>query len=479
MDHKQQHDYTNVELGTNIKVYVRARPPEGRKTMSPDIVEVADKDGLPRKLTLRGGETRRHGEHAFLFDQVFRPEATQQDVFTVVGKPLVDHALKGFNSCCFAYGQTGSGKTYSIFGDNNTLDAGGLGLKGTSSKARGIIPRSLEYLFRTLNDMRATVTSEISVQFLEMYCGQLRDLGAAYKAKRDRAAAAAEGGGAAGLSSVAAAKAAKAAADSTSAWFEGRSGAKDMLSRGGPRTSIAAVGGKPPPSAAPADGYERQDLELREDQHGQVNARGAVTLPVSSLAEVIKILRTGFSLRATHETKMNAVSSRSHTIFRVSVVVRSVKGKSATAAPGAASKSDSAAPDGAPAEDEPDTVRGTLTLVDLAGSERLAKSESAGQRLLEALSINASLSALGKVAMSLNRGLECVAPLSSARRALGLPAAMVVVAPFPARRHARTMPPLLRLTLPPRLPPPLLPRRARVASLVHHRVGTFRTATPS
>lgn len=42
-------------------------------------------------------------------------------------------------------------------------------------------------------------------------------------------------------------------------------------------------------------------------------------------------------------------------------------------------------------------VAGTLNLVDLAGSERLDKSESEGQRKKEAMSINSSLSALGKV----------------------------------------------------------------------------------
>lgn len=43
-----------------------------------------------------------------------------------------------------------------------------------------------------------------------------------------------------------------------------------------------------------------------------------------------------------------------------------------------------------------------LNLVDLAGSERLRKSESTGLRMQEALSINSSLSALGKVVMALD-----------------------------------------------------------------------------
>ncbi len=42
----------------------------------------------------------------FVFDRVFAAGAPQEDVFDEVGKPLVEHAMQGYNACCFAYGQT-------------------------------------------------------------------------------------------------------------------------------------------------------------------------------------------------------------------------------------------------------------------------------------------------------------------------------------------------------------------------------------
>jgi len=38
-------------------------------------------------------------------------------VFNDLGRGMLDHAWKGYNSSIFAYGQTGSGKSYSIMGD--------------------------------------------------------------------------------------------------------------------------------------------------------------------------------------------------------------------------------------------------------------------------------------------------------------------------------------------------------------------------
>lgn len=48
-------------------------------------------------------------------------------VYAVVGKPIVDNCLTGYNSCIFAYGQTGSGKTHTMLGYLQEAVGGGIG----------------------------------------------------------------------------------------------------------------------------------------------------------------------------------------------------------------------------------------------------------------------------------------------------------------------------------------------------------------
>lgn len=49
----------------------------------------------------------------FMFDRVWRADATQADVFSDV-EPMVSGAVEGYNVCIMAYGQTGSGKTFTM-----------------------------------------------------------------------------------------------------------------------------------------------------------------------------------------------------------------------------------------------------------------------------------------------------------------------------------------------------------------------------
>jgi hypothetical protein len=101
-------DYTNIESNSNIKVYVRARPPEEHTNMDfldhqsdPEHKRIVIKDPDPNN--------KKYSEVAFQFDRVFWINTQQQEIFNAVCRPQIDHVLRGCNACCFAYGQTGSG----------------------------------------------------------------------------------------------------------------------------------------------------------------------------------------------------------------------------------------------------------------------------------------------------------------------------------------------------------------------------------
>ena len=97
-------------------------------------------------------------------------------------------------------------------------------------------------------------------------------------------------------------------------------------------------------------------------------------------------MRRGWKHRATASTAMNAVSSRSHSLFTVHLERCDY--------PAAGAK-----------------IRASkLNLVDLAGSERQSKTGATGDRLKEATKINLSLSALGNVISALVDGRSSHVP---------------------------------------------------------------------
>ncbi|KAF9005674.1 kinesin heavy chain [Cyathus striatus] len=123
---------------------------------------------------------------------------------------------------------------------------------------------------------------------------------------------------------------------------------------------------------------QNDNLQVHEEKSKGVYVKNLSDYYVSSAKEVYEIMRTGGAARVVTSTNMNAESSRSHSIFLITIQQRNTEtGAQKT---------------------------GNLYLVDLAGSEKVGKTGASGQTLEEAKKINKSLSALGMVINALTDG---------------------------------------------------------------------------
>eukprot|EP00164_Ancoracysta_twista_P001307 GFYU01001710.1.p1 GENE.GFYU01001710.1~~GFYU01001710.1.p1 ORF type:complete len:837 (-),score=324.28 GFYU01001710.1:210-2720(-) len=119
-------------------------------------------------------------------------------------------------------------------------------------------------------------------------------------------------------------------------------------------------------------------LELKEDVDRGVYVKGLTSFVVKGVSEIDKVMQVGKKNRTVGATLMNVDSSRSHSIFTITI------------------ETSERGPDG-----QSHIRVGKLNMVDLAGSERQSKTGATGQRLQEATKINLSLSALGNVISAL------------------------------------------------------------------------------
>ncbi|KAA1080553.1 Kinesin- protein 11 [Puccinia graminis f. sp. tritici] len=284
------------------------------------------------------------------FDHVFGPEADQALIFTDVVAPILTEVLQGYNCTIFAYGQTGTGKTYTMTGDlsiptattimpTTKADSGPTSPLGQNydstplviptslrkfTNEAGIIPRVLHSLFNMLEDCSEEEKVEfgVKVSFVELYNEELRDLN----------------------------------------YLE----------------SSNNLEANNPPSGS-------TNLKIFEDSNTKKGATGGsgvyiqnlTETAISSATEGIKILTLGSSRRQIAATKCNEQSSRSHSVFSITIHVKenNKDGK------------------------EDQLKIGKLNLVDLAGSENVGRSGAGKEfgRAREAGMINQSLLTLGRV----------------------------------------------------------------------------------
>mmetsp|Transcript_108639 Transcript_108639/g.212859 ORF Transcript_108639/g.212859 Transcript_108639/m.212859 type:complete len:733 (-) Transcript_108639:308-2506(-) len=121
----------------------------------------------------------------------------------------------------------------------------------------------------------------------------------------------------------------------------------------------------------------KQKLDLKDHPDGGVFVKDLSNMIVKGVDDLNQVMEVGQKNRSVASTLMNSESSRSHSIFTITVETSETLG------------------------DKNHYRVGKMNMVDLAGSERQSKTGATGDVLKEATKINMSLSALGNVISAL------------------------------------------------------------------------------
>lgn len=122
-----------------------------------------DSKSKTSKAALEGTKTFAFDKSYWSFSRNDPHYAGQEDLFTDLGKPLLDNAFQGYNNCIFAYGQTGSGKSYSMMG---------------YGEEAGVIPKICRNMFERIEEVQKdkNLSCTVEVSYLEIYNERVRDL---------------------------------------------------------------------------------------------------------------------------------------------------------------------------------------------------------------------------------------------------------------------------------------------------------------
>lgn len=321
-----------------VKVLVRVRPPNAREIDSgyAKAVHAHGGNGSDACTTLsiaRPANASGKGALSFAYDHVCDETSTQREIFDFVGASVVDGVVDGFHGCILAYGQTGAGKTYSMQGMTSSSDGSG-GMGGEDDDDVVMMDEDEE--------------TDVGAEDMDgAHAGLIpRVLKRLFKRVDDERAAALNSGG--------------------NAEFEVKCSYLEIYNE---TLRDLLMSGE----------YDGPAPNIREDGKRGTFVENLLEERVVGAEQTYEAFLRGAANRRVGQTNMNADSSRSHSVFTISVT--------------STVKSDASAPT---------TKKSALLhLVDLAGSERQKSTDAAGERLKEASAINKSLSALGNVIKAL------------------------------------------------------------------------------
>ncbi|KAL4185322.1 hypothetical protein AMTRI_Chr10g5290 [Amborella trichopoda] len=153
----------SASSGSDVKVFARIRPQSNLESEGSQIVRNVSSDSLAV------------GDQIFGFDSVLDSKSTQEDMFKLVGIPLVENCLAGFNCSILCYGQTGGGKTYTMWGPQNSMVE-----EISCNSQHGLAPRIFKQLFLEIQKEQEISDKLVNYQcrcsFLEIYNDKISDL---------------------------------------------------------------------------------------------------------------------------------------------------------------------------------------------------------------------------------------------------------------------------------------------------------------
>jgi hypothetical protein len=297
---KQTISETNKKGDNLVDVFLRLRPKLGSKPEDETLVPATDVDVVATAPTNSHSYKMGERETKFTFSGVFPTSTTQEQLFTSVTQPLVDTLLSGGQGLLFAYGMTNAGKTYTIQGSEHNP---------------GVLPRSLDKIFKALEEK----------------CGSHCNNNIGENKNNN---------------------------DGSNDGAKTTNGFKVNISY----LEIYNEKIYDLLQPAPKNAWERRKILSLKEIRGRVVVKGLKHVQVQNSREALNLAQEGLQNRAVAETALNSDSSRSHSVFTISIF-------------------------GFPGQKKP----GKLSIVDLAGSERSDRTKSSGIRVREAGKINSSL----------------------------------------------------------------------------------------
>uniref|UniRef100_A0A3Q1IGZ2 Kinesin-like protein n=1 Tax=Anabas testudineus TaxID=64144 RepID=A0A3Q1IGZ2_ANATE len=374
----------------NLQVYLRIRPftaAESDNSESQDCVSIEGPDTVVLKAP-RSCQSNRQSEKSlpqtaqrFTFTQVFGPEASQRTVFEGSVRGLVQNVLEGGNCLVFTYGVTNAGKTFTFLGPDHDS---------------GLLPRSLSIIFNSiegrlysradLKPQRCRDFSRLTPDQQAAESSSKKNLLRLLKEVRQKTYSGCTGYEDVMGSTVSVLCSSLSSDSSVNSVSESDSFCLDVNSnvRFSVWVSFCEIYNENIHDLleqVTSGHHKRTVLRLSQDVKGNSFIKDLRWVQVNSSEEAYRVMKIGKKNQSFSSTRLNQLSSRSHSIFSIKILrvddvgVPRVLGIS------------------------------ELALCDLAGSERCSRTHNTGERLKEAGNINSSLLTLGKCisAMRLNQ----------------------------------------------------------------------------